>query len=139
MVLFWYIWANYKPIMAVLADDNRDIEKAIKQLQNPYDIIFEFMVLLKNDVGITASADNFFEDFLWDLEEFKYEVVRNAKQLINKGLTIDMVEDILYNAPYLMGLSEMEVDERLKKVFGENYINEMDNDTFLELLEKIAW
>lgn len=133
---------NYEPIMRVMgAYDDSDVERAIKQLKNPQNIIFEFIVLLK-DVGIELSAADFYEEFLMDLEESKYEVVRNAKTLVKIGISIEVVESIITNAPFLVMLSEMEVIERLRNRFGENYkdiINEMEEDAFLEALEEIAW
>lgn len=135
--------SNYKPFLyTVGVYDDAVYKNAIEMLQNPERIVFEFMVLLSRDVGIEVLADSFFEDDLWNLECSKYEVVRNAKHLISEGLTLCMVEDMLYNAPYLMMLSEIEITERLKKAFGEEYIaemKEMDDDSFLDKLEEIAW
>ena len=134
---------NYKPIMRTLASyDDADIQDAIKQLKNPYDITFEFMVLLSKDAGLEISAANFFEEDLWWIESSKYEVLRNAKLLLEKGLTKELVEDIICSAPYLMMLSEMEVKSRLRDGFGEEYITTMqdlDSKSFFEKLEEIGY
>lgn len=135
--------SNYRPFLRVLGSYiDSDINDAIHQLKNPGTITFEFIVLLKKEVGIELSADCFFEEWLLEIEMSKYEVLRNAKYLLDKGLSRKVVEDLLTQTPFLMMLSELEVNKRLVDGFGENYIETMqetDLDIFMEILEEIGW
>lgn len=135
--------SNYQPFLDVLGSyKESDITHAIHQLENPNTITFEFIVLLKKAVGIELSADYFYEEWLLDLEVSKYEVLGNTKYLLDKGLSKEVVEDILTQAPFLMMLSELEVNKRLVEGFGENYVKTMqgmDLDTFTKKLEEIGW
>lgn len=134
---------SYRPIMSVLGSyDELYINESIKQLQNPQEIVFGFMLLLQKNLEIELSVDSLYDEILWDMKVSKYEIVRNANTLINQGLSKNMVCDIIAYAPYLMMLSESEVKTRLSKSFGKNYISEiqkMDNEIFLDKLEEIAW
>ena len=52
---------------------------------------------------------------------------------------------MICQAPFLFTLSKLEIQERLHKGWGEDYINEMENmcsddcDKFFEILEDIGW
>ncbi len=146
---FWgydgYIGTNYVPIMSILcSNDITDVEKSIVQLQNPSEIVFEFMILLSKKLSLNISTDGIIESLLWDLEVSKYEVEINAKFLVEKGLTNDLIEELIYNAPFLMMQSKLYVEKCLIKGFGEDYIAKIqstyseDYDSFLEILEDIA-
>ena len=94
------------PVVVYLGRD-KNIEKAIKQLQNPQDIVFEFLILLKK-IGINLSGYDFFdEELLWDMEVGKYEIVSNAKNLIEQGLPESVVSKIICGTSLLMMLSEI--------------------------------
>ena len=131
---------NYRPIMMEMASSD-GLNKAIKQLENPEDITFEFMIMLSEGVGIELYADDFNDlELLLEMEVFKHEIIRNSKHLIGLGLSRDIVEGIIRNEPYLMMLSELEVVGRLRDKFGEDFINEMskmDEDSIYLILEKI--
>lgn len=134
---------DYEPIMRSMGSyDDSDVEKAIEQFKNPQSITFEFIVLLSERIGISLSAEDFPEYSLLDLEVAKYEVVRNAEYLTEAGLPMELVKRVICNAPYLMMLSELEVQVRLSEGFGENFISrmqELDEDSFYEALDGIAW
>lgn len=134
---------NYEPIMKVMGSyDDTCIAKAIEQLKNPQEIVFEFLVLLSKHIGIELSASDFYEDYLLSLEEAKFELVRNAEYLIELGLPVEIVELVITNAPYLMMLSKGEVKSRLIKGFGEDFISKMqglDEDAIVEVLEEVGW
>ena len=115
-------------------------------LKHPEEIVWEFIVLL-NELGIDISTDdiNLRDDWLINLEESKYEIERNTRALLDAGLAIEVIEDMICQAPFLFTLSKLEVQERLHKGWGEDYINEMENmcsddcDKFFKILEDIGW
>lgn len=133
---------NYKPFLEVIALRDEDVQRELDLLQHPEEIIFEFMVML-GEIGIEVDPDSLYDNIVWDMEASKLQILKNALMLLSKGLDRYIISDIIGFAPLLMTLSEMEVQMRLRKGFGEDYITKMsvayEDETFEDIIEKIGW
>lgn len=122
----------YIPYMESMCRDNQQVHKAIESIKNPCRRIYKFLIMLEQDFGINVLPEDI-EDMLLDLEVSKWEIEHNAKYLVEKGLAVETVKDILCHCPFIMMGSVNELEKTLVKTFGDNYvdtINKMLIDEF---------
>ena len=123
----------YIPYMASMSRGDQQIYKAIESIKNPHTRMYEFIVMLEKYVGINVLPEDIGEDILLDLEVSKWEVVHNAEYLVEKGLAVEQIEDILCYCPFAMMGSTGELEMYLVEAVGDDYvdaINEMSNEEF---------
>lgn len=112
----------YEPFLETLANGEESVKDAVASLTNPASRHYKFLIMLQKDIGLDVSADDIQEEYLLDLECGKWEVLRNAENLIKLGLTKDLLLELLWHCPYVFTYSTSEVESILSNHFGDNYV-----------------
>lgn len=131
----------YEPFLEVLANGEESVKDAVMSLTNPTSRHYKFLIMLQKNIGLDVSADDVQEEYLLDLECGKWEVLRNAENLIELGLTKDLLLELLWHCPHILTYSAPELESVLSNHFGDNYIevlrqkydNEILGDELCEL------
>lgn len=112
----------YEPFLEVLAIGEESVKDAVVSLSKPTSRHYKFLIMLQKDVGLNVSADDVQEEYLLDLECGKWEVLRNAENLIKRGLIKDLLQELLWHCPHILTCSTLELESALSNHFGDNYI-----------------
>lgn len=116
----------YEPFLETMGtNDEKKIAEALQSLQDPTSRIYKFIVMLRLDAGIDLTPQDFPEDCLLFLEVCKYELQSNVNFMQNKHLPESVLIEIFASNPMLLCGSELELEESLKSVFGDDYVQTM--------------
>lgn len=117
---------KFVPFLMSMAKDDEHVQKAIESLKHPRTRIYKFVEIFnwqgELDITVEDIAD---EDWLLDIEVYKWDILNNIEYLKKKKLPSDIIEDILYFCPHILMGSTMEVESVLVEHFGENYAQTM--------------
>lgn len=117
----------YQPFLETVGTNREsDVMEALHSLQSPSSRIYKFIVMLRKDTGLDLTAEDFPEETLMEMEQWKYEVVGNVRALQKKGVMESVIRTILWCNPMMLWCSTSYLDNVLRSSFGDNYVGTME-------------
>jgi hypothetical protein len=117
---------NSIPYLMSMARKDEDVKNAIESLKHPRTRVYRFVQDFDWQCEIDVTAEDIAdEDWLLDIERFRWDMVHNITSLKNKKMPKEIIEDIVYFCPHILMDAETQVESILVEHFGENYVETM--------------